>query len=238
VIEKPGRHHDAPGEYVLAVYKDDAKAAVAGRGPETNCSGYRDRARRWSLKPGPVIDEIFDRQTARAPAGPFRRNSRRADSGRPDRRYASQIHGERSFHAARHVASPKRHGFRRTRGPRHSLRADARPPARPYGPAPMIATSQLLSGRFTTIFIANWPGVSSVSVERKCSGAGFDFINGSRSDGQNGVIWLRTPGFRGRYRAYRKLSVARAPRIPGDRSGRNGPNTASGTRQQLRLASA
>ena len=138
------------------------------------------------LKPGPVIDEIFDRQQlghrqarfaeivvepiAADRIGDMRRNPRRTQ-----------------FHAARHVASPKRHGFAehadrdihcaQMRGRRQAIRAGA--------------NDRDVAAIIRTIYDDIHQSKGNVA------GAGFDFINGSRSDGQNGVIWLRTPGFRG-----------------------------------------
>src|ERR1700735_903018 len=58
VMKQPGRHDDAPGKNILAVFEDNPKAAVAGLDPNHR-SGV-EIGRHLVLKPGSVIDEILD----------------------------------------------------------------------------------------------------------------------------------------------------------------------------------
>ena len=108
VMQEPGRHDDAAGENILALFKDDAKAAVAGR--HANDCACIEIGRHVMLEPRSVIDEILDRQELRtrqahfakivvepiaaAGLGNMRRNPRRTQ-----------------LHAGRHVMPPKRHGL-------------------------------------------------------------------------------------------------------------------------------
>lgn len=108
VMKQAGRHDDAPGKNVLAVFKDNPEAAVAGRDPNHR-SGV-EIGRHLVLKPGSVIDEIFDRQQLGQRQAGFAEivvepiaMERVGDMGRNPRRT--------QLHAARHVASPKRHAF-------------------------------------------------------------------------------------------------------------------------------
>ena len=59
VMQQPGRHDDALGENVLAVFKDDPEAAVAGRHPNNRSS--IEIGRHVVLEPRSIIDEILNR---------------------------------------------------------------------------------------------------------------------------------------------------------------------------------
>ena len=60
VVEEPGRHDDASGKNVIAVFEYDFKAAVAGCDP--NDFSVIEVGRDAFLEPRSVIDEILDRQ--------------------------------------------------------------------------------------------------------------------------------------------------------------------------------